>query len=90
MYSTVFAYSWGVAAPVWFASGLTFQIALMAVLGTYKLDTTDGKLQPLTICPAHCRDRCETQSAICPYQHGICAHSIWQCWTHGLYLSKSH
>ncbi|KXT06341.1 hypothetical protein AC578_9147 [Pseudocercospora eumusae] len=33
MYSTVFAYSWGIAAPVWFASGLSFQIALMAVLG---------------------------------------------------------
>ncbi|KAH9828598.1 SSS family solute:Na+ symporter, partial [Teratosphaeria destructans] len=33
MYSTVFAYRWGVAAPVWFASGLSFQIALMAVLG---------------------------------------------------------
>lgn len=24
MYSTVFAYSWGIAAPVWFASGLSF------------------------------------------------------------------
>lgn len=28
-----YTYKWGVALPVWWASGLSFQIALMAVLG---------------------------------------------------------
>ena len=32
-FSAVVCYQYGVAAPVWFGSGLSFQIALMAVLG---------------------------------------------------------
>lgn len=32
-FSAVQCYNYGVAAPVWFGSGLSFQIALMAVLG---------------------------------------------------------
>lgn len=33
VYSSVQAYYYGVSAPVWFGSGLAFQISLMAVLG---------------------------------------------------------
>jgi Na+/proline symporter len=33
VYSSVQAYFYGVSAPVWFGSGLAFQISLMAVLG---------------------------------------------------------
>lgn len=33
VYGAVYGYVFGIAAPVWFASGLSFQIALMAVLG---------------------------------------------------------
>ena len=33
VFSAAYTYKWGVALPVWWASGLSFQIALMAVLG---------------------------------------------------------
>lgn len=33
VFSAVFCYDYGIAAPVWFGSGLSFQIALMAVIG---------------------------------------------------------
>lgn len=33
VFSAVQCYNYGIAAPVWFGSGLSFQIALMAVLG---------------------------------------------------------
>lgn len=31
--AAAYTYRWGVALPIWWASGLSFQIALMAVLG---------------------------------------------------------
>lgn len=31
--AAAYTYRWGVALPMWWASGLSFQIALMAVLG---------------------------------------------------------
>ncbi|KAK4618593.1 putative urea active transporter 1 [Fulvia fulva] len=33
VFSAAYTYKWGVALPIWWASGLSFQIALMAVLG---------------------------------------------------------
>jgi hypothetical protein len=33
VFSSVMCYSYGIAAPMWFGTGLSFQIALMAVLG---------------------------------------------------------
>lgn len=33
VFSCVQCYKYGIAAPMWFGSGLSFQIALMAVLG---------------------------------------------------------
>ncbi|KAF2770458.1 SSS family solute:Na+ symporter [Teratosphaeria nubilosa] len=33
VFCAAYTYKWGVALPVWWASGLSFQIALMAVLG---------------------------------------------------------
>lgn len=33
VFSAAYTYKWGVALPVWWAAGLSFQIALMAVLG---------------------------------------------------------
>lgn len=33
VFSSVQCYKFGIAAPLWFASGLSFQISLMAVLG---------------------------------------------------------
>ncbi|QSZ36686.1 hypothetical protein DSL72_006567 [Monilinia vaccinii-corymbosi] len=33
VFSAAYTYKWGIALPVWWASGLSFQIALMAVLG---------------------------------------------------------
>ncbi|CAK3943506.1 SSS family solute:Na+ symporter [Lecanosticta acicola] len=33
VFSAAYTYKWGVALPVWWASGLSFQIALMAALG---------------------------------------------------------
>ena len=33
MFSAVQCYKFGIAAPVWFGSGVAFQISLMAVLG---------------------------------------------------------
>jgi Na+/proline symporter len=33
VFAAAYTYKWGVALPVWWAAGLSFQIALMAVLG---------------------------------------------------------
>ncbi|TKA72534.1 hypothetical protein B0A55_06429 [Friedmanniomyces simplex] len=33
VFSAAYTYKWGVALPIWWASGLSFQIALMAILG---------------------------------------------------------
>lgn len=33
VFSSVTCYNYGIAAPMWFGSGLSFQVALMAVLG---------------------------------------------------------
>lgn len=33
VFAAAYTYKWGIALPVWWASGLSFQIALMAVLG---------------------------------------------------------
>ena len=33
VFSAAYTYKWGIALPIWWASGLSFQIALMAVLG---------------------------------------------------------
>ncbi|KAK5687273.1 hypothetical protein LTS10_001411 [Elasticomyces elasticus] len=33
VFSAAYTYKWGVALPIWWASGLSFQIALMALLG---------------------------------------------------------
>ncbi|KAK5220430.1 hypothetical protein LTR72_007052 [Exophiala xenobiotica] len=33
VFAAAYTYKWGVALPIWWASGLSFQIALMAVLG---------------------------------------------------------
>lgn len=33
VFSAAYTYKWGIALPVWWASGLSFQIALMGVLG---------------------------------------------------------
>ena len=33
IFSVTFAYNWGLAAPVWYASGISCQIALMAFMG---------------------------------------------------------
>lgn len=33
LFSVTFAYNWGLAAPVWYASGISCQIALMAFMG---------------------------------------------------------
>lgn len=33
VFCAAYTYKWGIALPIWWASGLSFQIALMAVLG---------------------------------------------------------
>lgn len=33
VFSAAYTYKWGIALPIWWASGLSFQIALMAMLG---------------------------------------------------------
>lgn len=33
VFAAAYTYKWGIALPIWWASGLSFQIALMAVLG---------------------------------------------------------
>jgi len=33
VFAAAYTYKWGVALPIWWASGISFQIALMAVLG---------------------------------------------------------
>jgi hypothetical protein len=33
VFSAAYTYKWGVALPIWWASGLSFQIALMAIMG---------------------------------------------------------
>ncbi|KAL9068590.1 MAG: hypothetical protein Q9157_006463 [Trypethelium eluteriae] len=33
VFSAAYAYKWGIALPIWWATGLSFQIALMAMLG---------------------------------------------------------
>jgi Na+/proline symporter len=33
VFAAAYTYKWGVALPIWWAAGLSFQIALMAVLG---------------------------------------------------------
>jgi Na+/proline symporter len=33
VFSAAYTYKWGIALPIWWATGLSFQIALMAVLG---------------------------------------------------------
>ena len=33
VFSAAYTYKWGVALPIWWATGLSFQIALMAMLG---------------------------------------------------------
>jgi Na+/proline symporter len=33
VFSAAYTYKWGIALPIWWAAGLSFQIALMAMLG---------------------------------------------------------
>lgn len=33
VFAAAYTYKWGIALPIWWAAGLSFQIALMAVLG---------------------------------------------------------
>ena len=33
VFAAAYTYKWGVALPIWWAAGLSFQIALMALLG---------------------------------------------------------
>ncbi|KAG5366469.1 putative multidrug resistance protein [Yarrowia sp. B02] len=62
LFSSVMGYTYGIAGPYWFAAGLTFQIALMAVLGIQvKLKVPNG----------------HTLLEIMKYRYGVPGHVIY-------------